>query len=831
MSGPDRLAGSSWELCSTAPGVAADPAGLAGLAVTWRPAIVPGTAAGALRDAGVDFRAIEFDSCDWWFRTSFDVPRGRHLLTFAGLATVADVWLDGAHLLHSENMFRGFELEVDLSGRHELVIRFAALDALLARRRPRPRWKVRRLRSQNLRWVRTTLLGRMIGWPATSAPVGPWRAVTLHPVAGPRVVRRHLRADPDGVLGVEVEFDRPPTTVSVVVEGRREALLGSDTVFTGNITVVDVEPWWPWTHGGQRLYQVSLDVDGESVELARVGFRAVVVDRRDGGFALSVNGVGIFFRGACWTPLDPDGLVDDETAVRAALEQVRAAGFNLVRIGGETVYCDPTFVRLCDELGVMIWQDAMFAFADVPDDADLLDSIERELSEQLGALPGHPSVAVISGGSEIEQQAAMAGTDRERWTTGLFAETMPALVERLLPGTPFVSSSPTGGALPIEPGTGVAHYYGVGAYLRPPEDARRANVRFAAECLAFANPPERHTVDEAFGGAAGAGHHPRWKEAVYRDAGAAWDFEDVRDHYVRTLFGVEPSSVRYADPERALDLGRAAVAELVTSTLSEWRRAESSCHGAVIFHYRDLRVGAGLGLVDALGRPKSPWYAAARVLAPIAVTFTDEGLNGLVAHLYNDPPAPVRVTLDVALVADGEVVAERAQREVDLAGHASHTVALNELFDGFRDLTYAYRFGPVAYDVVVLSLRMHGQLISRQCYLPGGGLRPREPDLGLAATATPISTNPDWSLTVSTRRVAQWVSVDVAGFVSSDSWFHLAPGESRTVILRPDGVLTRPRGRVHALNGSAAVPIALVPAPGDAPTHPADDRPDDSFAR
>src|SRR6202035_1915392 len=157
----------------------------------------------------------------------------------------------------------------------------------------------------------------------------------------------------------------------------------------------------------------------------------------------------------------------------------------------------------------------------------------------------------VCGGSEIEQQAAMVGLPAGRRRSSLLEERLPAVVAAALPGVPYVPSSPTGGEPPFRSDAGVAHYFGVGAYLRPPEDARRAGVRFAAECLAFSVPPEAEVVEDMFGGAAGAGHDPSWKLGVPRNAGCSWDFEDVRDHYVEALFGVEPRALRRRDPERA----------------------------------------------------------------------------------------------------------------------------------------------------------------------------------------------------------------------------------------------------------------------------------------
>lgn len=805
----DLLCAAVWRCCPAAPGSIADPGALAEHPGPRYAATVPGTAAGAWRAAGQDVDSRDFDADDWWYHASFSAEPQACRLELDGLATLADVWLDGMHLLHSENMFHAHSIELQVGGEHELVLRFAALATALAERRPRPRWKVRRLRSQNLRWIRTSLLGRLTGWVATPGPVGPWRAITLTPRQDVPLVSRRLTARGDATLDVRIELTTPATSATLVVGAHRAALTINGSVISGRLNVPDVEQWWPHTHGAQPRYDVTLELDGQTLSLGPVGFRTIAADTQGAGFALRVNGVAVFCRGAYWTPLDPVTLVDGEADVRAALTQLRDAGLNMVRIGGETVYPDSTFLELCDELGLLVWHDCMFAFVDVPDDPELSASIDVELRQQFERLQGHPSLAVVSGGSEIEQQAAMAGIPVARWSSELFATTVPALVNELLPGVAFLPSSPSGGTLPIEPRSRVAHYYGVGAYLRDPDDARRANVRFAAECLAFATPPERQTVEQAFGHASMSGHHPQWKRAVHRDAGASWDFEDVVAHYIRSLFGIDPLHVRYADPERYLDLGRAAVAELFTSTLSEWRRPGSSCAGALVFHYRDLRPGAGLGIVDAHGRPKAPWYSMRQTCAPVVVLVTDEGLNGLDAHVVNDSVAPLTGTLHVDLIARGETCVESVRSPVSIDAHSGQSFALNALFDGFRDLSYAYRFGPPPCDVVVVSLLSEaGVPLSRQCFLPGGPARAVENDIGLVATAT--LDDRQWLATVSTRRFAQRVSVDIAGFVASDSWFHLAPGESRVIELRPEGSHEKPRGQVVAVNCSTPSRLSIA---------------------
>ncbi len=732
-------------------------------------------------------------------------------MLLGGLATFADVWLNGVHLLHSENMFLEHTCAVDhLEPENELYIRCAALDPAIAGKRPRPRWKTALARRPNLRWVRTTLLGRMDGWSAWAAPVGAWRPVELvSRGAAVRVVSSTIDANCDGPGGsvhVRATLERPddqPVVAHVCVGDQVAALLwsasGARLTVEGTLQLADVERWWPHTHGAQPRYPVALEIGDTTIELGTVGFRTVEIDRSDGGFQFVVNDTPIFCRGAVWVPPDIVSLAADRDTVRASLEHLREAGMNMVRVAGHSVYEDAHFWDLCDDLGVMVWQDCMLAAFDPPDDPDFAQALEAEMTQILTPLQGRPALALICGSSETYQRAAMFGLEPGSWESTVLEQTIPAVVDRVLPGTTYISSSPIGGVLPFEPAVGVAHYFGVGAYQRPLSDARRAGVRFAAECLAFAIPPERVSVDETADAKAG----------VPRDPGATWDFEDVRDFYVRSLFDIDPMQARNADASFALDLGRAAVAEAMSAVMSEWRQPGSRCAGGLVLAWQDLWPGAGWGLLDSSGQPKAPWYALRRVLDPVAVLLVDEGLSGLMIHVVNDRPHAFRGELRLAAYAEDGLRVEDARPTIEVDGHSAISVSASALLGGFRDLTRAYRFGLPAHDVVVATLTSaEGGPERDSFYFPLGRARPRLRDIGLTARAARAAPN-EWALTISSKLLAQWVAVDARGYAPADSWFHLAPGATRTIRLRgadPDRI---PDGEVRALNARTPVPITL----------------------
>lgn len=821
----DVLAGSFWQCRRNEAGADVDVTQMSLDDASWVPAMVPGTVAGALRELGSwswgDDDQDLLDGSDWWYRCRFDAPegpgRGPWQLEFDGLATVTDAWLNGEPVLHSENMWVAHRIRVDhLEAHNVLLLRFSALAPLLAQRRPRPRWRSLQLRSQNQRWYRTTLLGRVPGWAACGAPVGPWRPVRLHDTGlRPLVTERHVVATCDGTggtvsIGVQLVGVDAGTKVELRVGDHRQTATVSDVdghgVVDGVIRVPDAERWWPHTHGPQPLYPVHLTVDGFDVDLGVVGFRTIEVDRDGGAFTLSVNGVPVFCRGAFWMPPDVVTLSASDAALRESLRLVVEGGMNMLRIGGYVSYEDTAFWDICDELGILVWQDCMLAGADPPEEPEFVENLRVELTQQLGRLQGRPSLAVVCGSSETHQQAAMFGLPRDRFRSPLLEETIPAIAREIVPDVPYVVSSPSGGDLPFEPGQGIAHYFGVGAYLRPLSDARTAGVRFAAECLSFGNPPEQSTVERCFGSASVAGHHPLWKAGVARDSGSSWDFEDVRDDYVRQIFGVDPFRTRYADPERYLDLGRAVVAHIMSAVMGEWRCAQSTCAGTLILSWHDLCPGAGWGLLDSFTTPKAPWYALRRVLAPAAVLLTDEGLTGLRVHVINDQASAIQGELRLTLYNAGGSVVEEAVSEVDVDEHSERQWNAATLLGGFRDVTNAYRFGPPGYDVVRVRLEVDGA-VSEAFHLPVGPGRPQEPDIGLEAHAS--LAGDDWQLTVRARRFAQWVALEVPGFAPDDSWFHVAPGGERTITLRPLDEASVPKGRVRALNCIHSSPIAV----------------------
>ena len=767
-----------WELACTPPGAANRPAALAPDLV-WHPAPVPGTAALALQMAGLwqlDQPAPLHDQ-DIWYRLHAPTL-GRGTLRFEGLATLSEVWVDDTLLLQSQTMYASYDVAADISG--WLYLCFRALDtALAAKTGPRARWRTQLILDRRVRLLRTTLLGHLPDWCPAVHAVGPWRPVSFVPEGEIHLRKSWISArmnGDDGVVDALFESDGIPPGVPVRLQVGTEVadIKLNEPVAETAIFVSKPDQWWPHTHGTPTLYPVTLHIGDQRIELPPVGFRTVTLDS---DMVLRVNAVPVFCRGAVWITPDIVRLGGDPVP---SLTLMRDAGLNMVRVSGTGHYQDRAFHAACDVLGILVWQDLMFASMDYPTTDPAF--VAQAVAEVAWALTPSPSLAVVCGGSEVAQQAAMMGLPASTWRDTFYTETLARAVKAAWPDLVYVPGSPWGTGWPFAPAEGgPTHYFGVGAYRRPLHDATTAGVRFASECLAFSHVPDHRVPDPL-------AHPPR-------DPGADWDFAEVREHYTGLLFEVDPAAL---EPRRYALLARATAAALLHDIVAGWR-CPGVTQGALVWHWADFKPGAGWGVVDSAGRPKPAWHGLRQGAAPLLLVLQDLGLSGLAACIVNDGPATRTFTLRLRCLRDGAVVVAHADVAMMVAAHGTQVIAPSVLFPSFFDVTYAYRFGPPTHDVTTAWLEDDGVVVARAHHYPRGRAA-----LGAATLqAALVQDAGGWALDVTTDRFALGVHTEDPAWDATEAWFGLPPGITTRVRLR--GGQGVPSGVVQAVN---AAPVA-----------------------
>jgi beta-mannosidase len=823
-----------FEWLSTAPDIFSTPNDIE-VNAPFTPAIVPGTVAMLIED---ESELASLDALDHWYRCTFSAPSTtfkKILLQFDGLLTYADVYLNSALILQSKNAYHSHFVDVTsyIQTSNELVICFRAIQPVYTAKQPRARYMIRLVNERHLRFIRTPVLGYTPGFSAPTKAVGPYRPIRLicqnqFSVINALVTTR-LLGDDVGHVAINLTlqmFDKSAVTANVILadnitgEPIYENALNitkNDTdhiMVVGELVAQNVNPYWPHTHGVPHRYIIKIQIKNKdetvTISLGHYGFRRIERINQN-TFSLNYNGAPIFFRGACWTPMDPVSLLVNRDQLLARLTLLRNAGINMLRVPGNMLYESDDFYALCDELGILIFQDFAFTNFDYPETEDFIASVQQEVSNFLYKHGGRPCMTVLSGGSEVAQQASMMGLTLESTNHPLFTKHIPDVVKRLAPYVPYAISSPyaTQG-LPFHAGDGPCNYHGVGGYLRSFDDAKAFKGRFISECLPFSQIPEDGSLRKFWGGEIPPPHHPLWKEGVARDPGSGWDFSDTTDYYLEQLFDVSPVKLRAIDQDRYLACCRAALVETVETTMSIFRADSANGRAALVWNLHDLKPGAGWGYIDSLGQPKSAFYALARTAQPTTILFVDEGLEGLALYLAHDGQTNVHTQLSISLVtAEGKLYVQNTIA-VSLNARSTHRVSVDTVIGRFVDSSYAYHFGPRAFVSCVAQLHQQdGTLITQKTYAPPIETQAIISDAGLTAIANKINDG-EYLLTISTQMPAYYVSISIDGFALENNYFHVLPGFDQQVKITTNHPEAIPRGKLRALNVKASSPIKAI---------------------
>lgn len=798
----------NWQMVRAAPNQHSNPSD-----VDWSGRVddvsVPGTVAKTLLGTyqADDLPDANYDDWDWWYQCQFEVGRNQlaipAILRFNGLATIAEVWLNGEQILTSRNMFRTFRLDVSglLKSKNTLTVVFRSLSEDLKTKRARGRWKTNLVSQQQLRWIRTTLLGRIPGWTPPIQPVGPWRDVSLEFGNGFVLTDHSIVTHVTGERGsIRIEINLDQVDSDLALEDAEISILGREfslqisrnqsvATISGEVDIGPVPLWWPNGYGEQALeeFVVTATVSDKKMRLAsgKVGFRAVEVGRDKGRLVFVINGKEIFARGACWSTNDIVSLVGDRDKLRRVLRLAKQSGANMIRVGGTMVYETDAFYALCDELGLAVWQDFMFANMDYPaDDPDFEADVESEVREQVLRLSRHPSVIAWCGNSEVEQQAAMFGMAEDVWRSDLFYATIPRILKESNVTTPYFFSSPSEGALPFHNSTGPAHYFGVGAYKQGFSDLAKSNVKFATECLAFSNMPSAEHVRRNFGSATPAVHSPRWKSGVPRDNAAGWDFEDIRDFYFAQEFGVDPIELRYSDSELYSYLSSVVSGRVSDRVMRHWRRNDIACSGALTWFFNDIVPGAGWGIVDSDGYPKPIFEYLRQAWAPLSLCIVDDGMDGLGIEIINDSCEVFKGRLLLQLTnAHGKTIKE-IEEPIESGPGSSVALSVDALIGYFFDCSYRYRFGPPKHNFVAASLISDDRLVIASDVYQVKPTRPAEALIDAVAMTMCGSSGEDIEIEFSTSQLLRDVYLQSRALEFVDNYFTALPGTTRKIVAR-----------------------------------------------
>ncbi len=799
----------------------------------WSDAKVPGTVHQDLLNHnripnpfyGMNGEAVQWvENEDWMYRTSFVVDeqqlsRDAAVLEMDGLDTYADVFLNGALILLSDNMFVGHKIEVKpvlRKGVNQLLVRFRSpvkevLPQLQTNGFDYP------ASNDHSPW-RTSVYTRKApysygwDWGIRLATCGIWRPVRLVFSDVARIEDYYVcqeavtqaKADVDNRLEIN---NVTSSTVSALLkvdyhysdsdtkEIRKQIELrpGANTVSLP-VSIENPHLWMPNGWGEPSLYKFTASLSVDGVEIAKqernVGLRTVRVvmddDEYGKSFYFVVNGKPMFAKGANFIP--DDALLPNVTQERykRIFEDVKAANMNMLRVWGGGIYEDDEFYDEADCNGILIWQDFMFACSSYPHDPLFVGRVESEAEYNIKRLRGHASLAMWCGNNEIYEAMRYWGWQRkysaetfaemERGYNVLFRELLPQMVERL-DGTRFyMHSSPyeANWGRPNSWKTADSHNWGTWHGRKPFESFDTDVPRFMSE-YGFQAFPEMKTI---------------------RTFAEEKDFElespvmnahqkaDIGNALIKQTMGLY-----YKVPEKFEDLvyvGLVLQGQGMRHGIEAHRRNRPYCMGSLFWQLNDSWPVVSWSGIDYYGNWKALMYQSKRAFAPILINAIKEG-DDLCVYLVSDELQDHDdVRLDVELMDfDGKAHGKWTQSGM-LAANSS-VLFMKKRADELQGKLSA------ANSLLHFTLKdKNGATLADDVFYFA---YPKDQKLPEANIETSVRQRGDAIvMTLKTDKLARdiFVEVPVQGVRFTDNFFDLLPGQRKKI------TITSPEG--HSLN-------------------------------
>jgi beta-mannosidase len=444
----------------------------------------------------------------------------------------------------------------------------------------------------------------------------------------------------------------------------------------------------------------------------------------------------------------------------------------------------------------------MFANMDYPvADAAFRAEIDAEAAEVLDRLQRHACVAAYCGGSEVAQQAAMMGLPEAQWSNDFFLDGLRAACAERHPGVPYFPVHALGRRAAVPRGRG---HRALLRRRRVPQATRRCapgprEVRHRIARLLEPSGVRRRGARVRQRRAAAAPSALEGARAARRRAG--WDFEDIRDHYLKCCSAFARWSCAARTSSATYDLSRVVPGEVMQHVFSEWRAPDSGCGGALVWHYRDAWPGAGWGITDSDGRPKAAWWYLRRAWTARAVRDSRRGPGRPLDPRAERRCEPLAARVEIETYRRGRAAMAPSGTDVDVPAHGARSLGADALLGRFTDIANAYRFGPPKHDVVAVRLvdRASGAVIAEDFQFPAGHDLPVLEHAAVRIEAREESAQ-RVSLTIESDAFLQAVSLVAEGWTPQDNHFHLVPGRARIVRFAPRGAAVPFRVEVRALN-------------------------------
>ncbi len=556
--------------------------------------------------------------------------QNRVLLHCDGLDTLCDIYLNGKHIAYTDNMHRAWEFEVTeqlQNGENEIKLIFHPVDSYIKEKQAKKHIIGTHECMDGFAHIRKAHCMMGWDWGPRLPDAGIWRDIYLLECDSARIVDMHVvqRHENGRVfLTPHVETDQPCQLRVTLTAPNGKAV---EIQPNAENEIQTPQLWWPNTLGAQPLYTVKAEIIqngtvADTVE-KRIGLRTLELirerDKWGESFHHRVNGVDFFAMGADYIP--EDNVLSRITPERTEklLRACVTANYNAIRVWGGGFYPHDFFFDLCDELGLVVFQDMMFACCLISDDRHFIDNVTAEFEDNLKRIRHHASIAVISGNNELEQGYwPPAFADFHPIYFELFEDILPRLMKTHCPYIPYIPSSPTTCGHFIDPcneNYGDSHYWEVWHSNKPFTEYRKHFFRYLSE-FGFQSFPSEKTVN-SFTLPEDRNVFSRIMEMHQRNGSANGK---ILSYLSQTfLYPAEFSTLLYAS--------QLLQAEAIKYGVEHLRRNRGRCMGTLYWQLNDIWPGASWASIDCYGRYKALQYYAKRFYEPVLISCCERGMQ------------------------------------------------------------------------------------------------------------------------------------------------------------------------------------------------------------